>query len=216
MGSSYGQWGLVIINVAIFTIFAFSFSHPQTKRDWRSFGGCTAFLVALFTEMYGFPLTIYLLSGWLSKKLPGLDLFSHNSGHLLEDFIGWGGDPHFGPFHILSYIFIVVGFTFLSRSWQVLYQSQKEHTLAVTGPYARVRHPQYIGFVAVMFGFLLQWPTLLTLLMFPILIFMYTRLAYREEKEMEKEFGDTYREYCKQVPAFIPRFRSRKMVSYRS
>ncbi|MEK7635207.1 MAG: isoprenylcysteine carboxylmethyltransferase family protein [Patescibacteria group bacterium] len=205
--SDYGMWGLVILNTAIFVIFAFSFTHPKTKRDWRSFGAFSAFMVALFTEMYGFPLTIYLFSGWLSKKLPGLDLLSHNSGHLLEDFIGWGGDPHFGPFHILSYAFIVVGFMILSKSWQVLYKAQQEHTLAITGPYAKVRHPQYIGFVFIMFGFLLQWPTLLTVLMFPILVFMYTRLAYREEREMQKEFGDVYKKYYEQVPAFIPRLK---------
>ncbi len=210
--SSYGMWGLVIINTAIFLIFAFSFTHPKTKRDWRSFGGFSAFIVALFTEMYGFPLTIYLFSGWLSKRLPGVDLLSHNSGHLLEDFIGWGGDPHFGPFHILSNIFIVVGFIILANAWRVLYKAQREHTLAVTGPYARVRHPQYIGFVIIMFGFLLQWPTILTLIMFPILVFMYTRLARSEERESKKYFGVTWDQYAQKVPAFLPRFKSQNMV----
>mgnify|MGYP001601441010 CR=1 FL=1 len=211
--SSYGMWGLVILNVAIFLIFAFSFTHPKTKRDWRSFGAFSAFIVALFTEMYGFPLTIYLFSGWLSEKLPGVDLLSHNSGHLLEDFIGWGGDPHFSPFHILSNILILVGFVILANSWRVLYKAQQEHTLAMTGPYARVRHPQYIGFMLIMLGFLFQWPTLLTLLMFPVLVFMYTRLAYREERDMQKEFGDVYQKYYEQVPAFIPRLGGRKMIS---
>lgn len=207
MSSDYGQWGLVIINVAIFVMFAFSFTHPKTKRDWRSFGAFTAFLVALFTEMYGFPLTIYLLSGWLSKLLPGVDLFSHNSGHLFEDFLGWGGDPHFGPFHIASYILIIFGFTLLSKAWRVLYKSQQEHKLAIDGPYAKIRHPQYIGFMAVMIGFFLQWPTLLTLIMLPILIFMYTRLAKNEEKEMEKEFGEDYQNYKQVTPAFVPKFK---------
>lgn len=203
----------MIINVAIFVMFAFSFTHPKTKRDWRSFGAFTAFLVALFTEMYGFPLTIYLFSGWLSQKLPGVDLLSHNSGHLLEDFIGWGGDPHFGPFHILSNIFILVGFVILAKSWRVLYKAQQEHILAITGPYSKVRHPQYIGFILVMLGFLFQWPTLLTLAMFPILVIMYTRLAKHEEKEVEKEFGEEYIKYKQTTPAFIPRFGREKMVS---
>ena len=163
--------------------------------------------------MYGFPLTIYLFSGWLSKKLPGVDLLSHNSGHLLEDFIGWGGDPHFGPFHILSSILIFVGFIILANSWRVLYKAQKDHTLAVTGPYARVRHPQYIGFIIIMFGFLLQWPTILTVTMFPILVFMYIKLARSEEKESKKYFGAAWDEYAKVTPAFIPRLAGQKMVS---
>ncbi|MFA6270422.1 MAG: isoprenylcysteine carboxylmethyltransferase family protein [Candidatus Paceibacterota bacterium] len=205
--SGYGMWGLVVLNVAIFLIFAFSFTHPKTKRDWRSFGAFSAFIVALFTEMYGFPLTIYFLSGWLTKWVPGLDPFTHNSGHILEDLFGWGGDPHFGPFHIASYILIFYGFSLLAKSWKVLYASQREHTLATTGPYARIRHPQYVGFVTIMFGFLLQWPTILTVIMFPILIWVYTRLAYREEREMQKEFGDVYKKYYEQVPAFIPRLK---------
>ncbi len=158
--------------------------------------------------MYGFPLTIYLLSGWLTKRVPGLDPFTHNSGHILEDLFGWGGDPHFGPFHIVSYILIVYGFMLLSKAWKVLYKAQGEHALATTGPYARIRHPQYIGFTLIMLGFLFQWPTILTLIMFPILVWMYTRLAHSEERDAQKEFGEVWDAYAKQTPAFIPRQRT--------
>ncbi|MEK7660212.1 MAG: isoprenylcysteine carboxylmethyltransferase family protein [Patescibacteria group bacterium] len=205
METSYGLWSLVIINSLVFIIFAFSFTKPKTSRDWRSFGAFSAFIIALFTEMYGLPLTIYLFSGWLSTKFPGVDFFAHNSGHLFEDFYGWGGDPHLGPFHIASYILIIYGFMLLSRSWQVLYSAQVEHTLATTGPYAHVRHPQYIGFIIIMFGFFLQWPTLLTLIMLPILVWMYTQLAKSEERDAQKEFGILWDEYAKETPAFIPR-----------
>ena len=206
---AYGLWSLVIINSLVFIIFAFSFAKPQTPRDWRSFSAFSAFLVALFTEMYGYPLTIYLMSGWLSTRFPGVDWLSHDAGHLLEEMFGWKTNPHFGPFHILSNIFIVAGFFLLAASWKVLYVAQRAHRLATTGPYARVRHPQYIGFVLIMFGFLLQWPTILTLIMFPILVFMYVRLARYEEREARVEFGEAYTRYETNTPAFFPRFGSK-------
>ncbi|MCA1409257.1 isoprenylcysteine carboxylmethyltransferase family protein [Ensifer sp. IC3342] len=205
---AYGLWSLVIVNSAIFIIFAFSFFHPQTKRDWRSFGAFSAFVVALFTEMYGFPLTIYLLSGWLQSRYPGIDWLSHDAGHLLEELFGSRTNPHFGPFHLLSFVFIGGGFLLISAGWKVLYEAQSRRTLATTGAYAHVRHPQYVGFVLVMLGFLLQWPTLLTLAMFPILVFMYVRLARTEEREAIAEFGPAYEQYMREVPALIPRLGS--------
>jgi len=203
----YGLWSLVFINSAIFIIFAFSFFKPATARDWRTFGAFSAFLVALFTEMYGFPLTIYFLSGWLQSNFPNIDWLAHDSGHLLEMMFGWESNPHFGPFHLLSLVFIGGGFILLSAAWRVLYAAQKTGTLAVNGPYARVRHPQYVGFVMILTGFLFQWPTILTLAMFPVLVFMYWRLALNEERMVEAEFGETYRAYARQVPRFIPRLR---------
>jgi len=201
---AYGLWPLVIINAAVFIMFAFSFTKPRTARDWRSFGAFSAFLVALFTEMYGFPLTIYLLSGWLASRYPGVDLLGHNSGHLWETLLGTKGDPHVSPLHILSYVVIFGGFSLLSAAWKVLYAAQRTHTVALSGPYVRIRHPQYVGFVLIMFGFLLQWPTLITLIMFPILVTMYTRLARREERESLAEFGEEYARYAAVTPAFIP------------
>lgn len=206
--SEYGLWGLVIINSLVFIIFAASFAKPHSARDWRSFGAFSAFLVALFTEMYGFPLTIYLLSGWLSTQFPTVDWLAHDSGHLLEMMFGWQSNPHFGPFHLISTVLIGFGFWILSVAWSVLYQAQRTQTLATSGAYARVRHPQYVGFVLIMLGFLFQWPTLLTLAMFPILVFMYSRLAKREEQDALAAFGEQYALYRERVPAFIPRWSS--------
>ena len=201
----YGLWSLVLLNSAIFIFFAFSFFKPQTRRDWRSFGAFSAFLVALFTEMYGFPLTIYFLSGWLQSQYPDVNWWAHESGHLLEMFFGWQGSPHFGPFHLLSMAFIVGGFYMIAAGWRTLYAAQKEGRLATTGLYAHVRHPQYVGFVLIMFGFLLQWPTLLTLAMFPVLLWMYSRLSINEEGEAEEAFGSEWRHYADKTPRFIPR-----------
>ena len=210
---SYGLWSLVIINSAVFILFAYSFFKPRTKRDWRSLGAFSAFLVALFTEMYGFPLTIYLLSGWLQSRYPNVNWFEHDSGHLLEMMFGWRANPHFGPFHLASLILIGGGFILISAGWTVLYQSQRQHKLATTGVYAHFRHPQYVGFVLVMLGFLLQWPTLLTLAMFPVLVFMYVRLARTEEREALAAFGAAYEQYMRDVPAFVPRFGGREVKS---
>lgn len=204
--SAYGLWLLVAVNSAVFILFAFSFFRPKTKRDWRSFGAFSAFVVALFTEMYGFPLTIYLLSGWLQSAYPNIDWFSHDAGHLLEMMFGWKTNPHFGPFHLLSYALIVGGFVLIARAWRLLYQAQKKGVLATGGLYAYVRHPQYLGFILVMLGFLFQWPTLLTLAMFPVLVWMYVALAKQEEREAIKEFGKAYLDYMEHVPAFLPKF----------
>jgi len=203
---AYGLWLLVVLNSAVFIIFAFTFFKPQTKRDWRSFGAFSAFIVALFVEMYGFPLTIYVLSGWLQARYPGVNWFSHDAGHLLEMLFGWKASPHFGPFHVLSFVFIGGGFWILSAAWPVLYRAQKAHELATQGVYARMRHPQYVGFILIMFGFLIQWPTILTLLMFPVLVFMYVRLARPEERQTEQDFGQDWRDYAARTPRFFPRF----------
>lgn len=203
---AYGLWGLVIINSLIFIVFAFSFTKPKSPRDWRSFGAFSAFIVALFTEMYGFPLTIYLLSGWLQSRFPGINFLGHDAGHLWWTVTGMKGDPHFNVIHILSNIFIIGGLILLGEAWKVLYKAQSSHTLATTGAYAVVRHPQYVAFITIMFGFLTQWPTILTLIMFPILVFMYVRLAHREEREALEEFGEEYTHYMEHTPAFFPRW----------
>ena len=202
---AYGLWPLVVINAGVFIMFAFSFTKPHTRRDWRSFGAFSAFLVALFTEMYGFPLTIYLLSGWLSSRYPGLDLFAHNSGHLWNTILGLNSDPHFSSIHLFSEGLILGVFILIGAAWKVLYQAQRAQHVATTGPYAFLRHPQYTGFILIMLGFLIQWPTLLTLLMFPILVAMYVRLAKREELEAELAFGEAYTHYAANTPAFFPR-----------
>jgi len=168
---AYGLWSLVIVNSVVFILFAYSFFKPRTGRDWRSFGAFSAFLVALFAEMYGFPLSIYFLSGWLQ----------------------------------LSFVLIGGGFVLIAAAWRALFDAQQRHILAITGPYSHIRHPQYVGFILVMLGFLVQWPTLLTLAMFPVLVWMYVRLARQEERDVRAEFGEAYDRYAARTPAWFPR-----------
>lgn len=206
---AYGLWVIVLLNTAVILAFAFSFTRPSTRRDWKSFGAFSAFVVALFAEMYGFPLTIYLLSGWLINHYPEVDFMLHDNGHLWHTLLKVEGDPHWGVFHIGSLFLTVGGFIMLASAWKTLLRAKREGQLAVTGLYARLRHPQYVALILIMFGFLLQWPTLVTVVMFPILVFMYWRLAKREEAEARATFGSIYEDYAQKVPAFIPKF-SRK------
>lgn len=207
--TAYGLWTMVAINSLIFIVFAFSFTRPKSGRDWRSFGAFSAFVVALFTEMYGFPLTIYLLSGWLGNLYPGVNLFSHDAGHIWYTVFGLTGDPHNNIVHEISNWLITGGMVLLGVSWRHLYRAQRDHTVATSGPYALVRHPQYIAFITVLLGFLLQWPTILTVLMFPVLLVMYAKLACLEEKEALKEFSDEYARYAAVTPRFLPRLTPR-------
>lgn len=200
----YGYWMIVAINSLVFIVFAFSFTRPKTKRDWRSFNAFSAFIVALFAEMYGFPLTIYLLSGWLGSHYPGLDPFSHGSGHLWYTFLGLSGDPHNMLIHSISEWMVFGGLLFLAFTWRFLYKAQQEGVVATSGPYRYVRHPQYVAFITILAGFVIQWPTIITLLMFPVLVIMYVRLAKIEEKESLEYFGEEYARYMSATPAFLP------------
>jgi len=157
--------------------------------------------------MYGFPLTIYLLSGWLGSRYPDVNLYAHETGHLWHTLLGMKGHAHVDPIHIFSEVLIFGGFFLLAASWEVLYRAQRTNTLATTGPYARMRHPQYAAFIVIMLGFFLQWPTIPTLLMFPILVAMYVRLAHKEEEEVRAAFGETYARYAAATPAFVPRWK---------
>ena len=207
--ASYGVWWLVLVNSIFFIVFALSFTRPRTARDWRSLGVFSAFIVALFAEMYGFPLSIYLLSGWLASHYPEVDPFAHDTGHFWHTLLGNEGPAHSDPLHIFSEVLVFAGLILLALSWRVLYRAQRARTLATTGPYALMRHPQYTAFMMVMLGFLLQWPTIPTLLMFPVLVGMYILLAYEEEAEARAQFGEAYDRYAAVTPGFSPSWRKR-------
>ena len=202
---SYGEWSLAVIYTLIFAVIAFFFYRPKSGGDWWTFGAFTAFLAALFAEMYGFPLTIYLLSGWPGPRLPFVESLPHDVVRVLGMMFDWRANPPFGLFQIASTVLIVGGFILLAAAWSVRHKAQQRGELARTGVYARLRHPEYAAFVVIMIGFLLQWPTLITLAIFPILLLVYVRLARREEREALARFGETYQRYRARTPAFFPR-----------
>ena len=198
----YGFWSLVVFNAAFFVLFVISFLTPFRRREWRSFGVYSAFIVALFTEMYGFPLTIYILTTILGSRYPALNPFTHASGHLWVVLFG-GGAAMMTAIHLVSNLLMFGGLVIIAHGWSRIHGAQS--ALVTGGLYARIRHPQYSSLFLITIGLLIQWPTIITALTWPILIGMYVRLARREEAEMERLFGDAYRAYAARVPMFIPR-----------
>ncbi len=197
----YGFWSLVVVNAAIFVLLALSFLAPVERREWRSFGVFTAFVVALFTEMYGFPLTIYVLTAVLGSRYPVLNPFSHASGHLWITLFG-GGPWMSSVMHLVSNGLMIGGLVLMGVGWRWIYRTRD--ALVTDGPYAWVRHPQYAGLFLITVGMLVQWPTIVTAATWPVLLLVYWRLARREERAAEERFGDAYRAYQAHVPMFVP------------
>lgn len=185
MPQDYGRWGLVFLYSVAFVGLAYGLFRPASLRNWRSFIAYSAFVVAMFAERYGFPLTTYLLSSWLDTNFPAVKLFVHDVGHLWWQVATERGNLH-RALQIAGFAFIVAGFVLLSNGWRVLYHALRRHPLANAGPYRRVRHPRSIGFVAIMFGLLLQRPTLLMLAMFSVLVAMDVRLAIVEKRDSKR------------------------------
>lgn len=191
----YGDWMLVIISLLLFSFFITLLPYKRNERRGRaSRGVLLAFIVALFTEMYGFPLTIYILSWAIGYQNP----LTHDAGHLLYPQLGM-----LDPLHFLSIGMIGSGILLVSEGWSKIYKAG--NTLVTEGIYAHVRHPQYLGIFLVTSGFLLQWITIPTAVMFPVLVWVYYRLAKREERDMESAFGIDYLNYKGSVPMFLPR-----------
>lgn len=203
--SAYGNWGIAVTIVLVFTFFVVRYLPMRTRMAKRSGGALIAFFVALFAEMYGFPLTIYLLGHFLDVQIP----LDHISGHLLGDLITWLGLGN-GWFIVmlLSNILIIAGIWIISAGWEQVYRS--EGGLVTDGIYRYVRHPQYSGIFVITLGLMIQWPTLPTLILWPFVIAMYVRLAKKEEQDVQEKFPNEYGAYVERTPRFVPRLSALK------
>ncbi|MBI4283730.1 MAG: isoprenylcysteine carboxylmethyltransferase family protein [Chloroflexi bacterium] len=199
---AYGMWPVVAINVVIFLFFVLSFLKPKKRWEWRSMGMFSAFIIALFSEMYGLPLTIYLLTSILGHRYPVTNPFTHFNGNLWAVFTG-GSVYLSGLLMVLGGAAMVGGLIIMGKAWKQIHRANG--ALVTSGLYRRVRHPQYSGLLLIIIGTFIQWPTIITVVMSPVLLLVYYRLARREEREMESRFGGQYVAYREQVPMFWPR-----------
>lgn len=195
-----GAWGIAIIFIVLVSWFLYRYFAPKSWREWAGAGAVQAFIIALYAEMYGFPLTIYLL-----VRFFGLDS-EYVSSSLWSTLIGLGETGMLVSM-LLGYSIAFIGIGLFIQGWRQVHRARKEDRLVTSGLYAYVRHPQYTGLFIALFGEgVVHWPTLFSVALFPVIVMIYVWLAYREEQQVIARFGDTYREYQRQVPMFIPRW----------
>jgi len=205
-----GAWGLAVIMIVVASWLLYRYLAPKTWREWASAGVVQAFIIALYAEMYGFPLTIYLLARFF-----GLDRYNLNA-NLWSSLFGVG-ETGMMISMIIGYALLIVGIGIFIQGWRELYRAHQQNRLATTGLYSLVRHPQYTGLFIGLFGEgVVHWPTLFSVVLLPVIVLAYALLARSEERRVIEQFGDEYRAYRQQVPMFLPRMGQWRQLISRS
>lgn len=196
------MWGLAFIVIVVLSWLLYSYFAPASWREWSRAGIVQAFIIAFYAEMYGFPLTIYLLA-----RIFGLDVAWTDGGNLWAQLFGTPVAHTVAM--LLGYSIVFAGATLVADGWRSVHRARREDRLVTEGTYALIRHPQYTGLFMIVFGEgIVHWPTIVSVVAFPIIVVAYTLLARREEQAMIEKFGDRYREYQHRVPMFVPRLPS--------
>jgi protein-S-isoprenylcysteine O-methyltransferase Ste14 len=194
-----GIWILALIMIVVASWYLYKYMAPSSWHDWAGAGVVQAFIIALYAEMYGFPLSIYLLA-----RFGGLDKTGLNA-NLWSSLLDMG-ETGMMISMVLGYILLFLGIGLFFQGWRQVYKARQENKLVTDGLYALTRHPQYTGLFIALFGQgVVHWPTLFSVVLFPIIVFIYYRLSLREEKKVIAEFGNEYVACKARVPMFIPR-----------
>ena len=193
-----GAWGLALVMIAVASWLLYRYLAPRTWREWAGAGLVQAFIIALYAEMYGFPLTIYVL-----VRVFGLDR-GYVSANLWSTLLGMGETGMIISM-VIGYALLFVGIGLFAEGWREVYRARKEGRLVTDGLYAFVRHPQYLGLLIGLLGEgVVHWPTIFSVALFPIIAVVYFFLARKEERAMLVQFGDDYRRYMSRVPMIVP------------
>jgi len=193
-----GMWGLAILMIVLVSWLFYRYLAPQSSKEWSRAGVVQAFIIAFYAEMYGFPVTLYFLT-----RIFGLDIAWTEAGNLWAHV--FGTEVAHVVAMILGYAIALVGILLVADGWRRIHRGRREGRLVTEGTYAYIRHPQYTGLFLIVFGEgIVHWPTIVSVIAFPVIVIAYTLLARKEERQMVEEFGESYREYQRHVPMFIP------------
>jgi protein-S-isoprenylcysteine O-methyltransferase Ste14 len=193
-------WGVAVIMVIVISWLFYRYFAPKGWREWAGAGLVQAFIIALYAEMYGFPLTVYL-----AIRFFGLDR-EYVSFSLWSTLLNFSETGMFAAM-ILGYGVAFTGIGLFIKGWKEVYRARQENVLVTTGLYRFARHPQYTGLFIALFGEgIIHWPTIFSISLLPLIVVAYYFLARKEEREMLRKFGDDYRAYQSQVPMFIPQW----------
>lgn len=187
------RWDLVILNILGFLLFLLPLQYRR-KADWKHLGIYSAFIVSLFIEMYGVPLAVFLSAPTLASAIPEPDYMV--TFEILNQSFGLSSWMVFGV------IVTVTGMLLVAVGWYTIYRNREG--LVTSGIYRYSRHPQYLGIILIALGWFIGWPTPLTVLILPVLIYVYVQTAKEEEQEVMDEIGeDEYRDYMEETPFLI-------------